>query len=243
LPCTRSRPSLYSLSYIKRGKTRNCLYPFWSPYAYYLYCYKYRITLREKMLPCCYRSITYKEQEDLTLRPHCCLPCSCLPYSCLPCSESLEGLQVGRSTAQEKDHSQLKELYSAGNLTVLSADPLLHQDPVQLDFHFRLTPHSSAHWHGLLCDHQLFLDIPFQALEQGNRESLTATLEYVEEKTNVDSVFVNFQSNHKDRGALLRAFSYMGFEVVRPDHPALPPWDNVIFMVYPLERDLGQPGQ
>uniref|UniRef100_A0A8I5ZN91 Ornithine decarboxylase antizyme 3 n=1 Tax=Rattus norvegicus TaxID=10116 RepID=A0A8I5ZN91_RAT len=56
--------------------------------------------------------ITYKEQEDLTLRPHCCLPCSCLPYSCLPCSESLEGLQVGRSTAQEKDHSQLKELYS-----------------------------------------------------------------------------------------------------------------------------------
>lgn len=31
----------------------------------------------------------------------------------------------------------------------------------------------------------------------------------------------------------------MGFEVVRPDHPALPPWDNVIFMVYALERELG----
>lgn len=41
-------------------------------------------------------------------------------------------------------------------------------------------------------------------------------------------------------GALLRAFSYMGFELVRPDHPALPPWDNVIFMVYLLERDLDQ---
>uniref|UniRef100_A0A8C6RKS8 Ornithine decarboxylase antizyme 3 n=1 Tax=Nannospalax galili TaxID=1026970 RepID=A0A8C6RKS8_NANGA len=171
--------------------------------------------------------ITYKEQEDLTLRPHCCLQC----------------FQVGRSTEQEKDHSQLKEVYSAGNLIVLSTDPLLQQNPVQLDFHFRHTPHSSAHWHGLLCDHRLFLDIPHQALDQGNRESLTATLEYVEEKTNVDSVFVNFQNNRKDRGALLRAFSYMGFEVVRPDHPALPPWDNVIFMVYPLERDLGQPGQ
>ncbi|CAO2599088.1 hypothetical protein LEMLEM_LOCUS9702 [Lemmus lemmus] len=95
MPCNRSRPSLYSLSYIKRGKTRNYLYPIWSPYAYYLYCYKYRFTLREKMLPCyCYRSITYKEQEDLTA------------------PESLEGLQVGRSTEQEKDHSQLKELYS-----------------------------------------------------------------------------------------------------------------------------------
>uniref|UniRef100_A0A8D2AM72 Ornithine decarboxylase antizyme 3 n=1 Tax=Sciurus vulgaris TaxID=55149 RepID=A0A8D2AM72_SCIVU len=229
MPCYRSRPSLYSLSYIKRGKTRNYLYPIWSPYAYYLYCYKYRISLREKMLPWCYKSITYKEQEDLTLRPRC----------CLQCSESLAGLQVGRSAEQGKDHNQLKELYSAGNLTVLTTDPLLHQDPVQLDFHFRLTPQTSTHWHGLLCDHRLFLDIPFRTLDQGNRESLTATLEYVEEKTNVDSVFVNFQNDRKDRGALLRAFSYMGFEVVRPDHPALPPWGNVIFMVYPLERDLG----
>ncbi|KAF6074906.1 hypothetical protein HJG60_009317 [Phyllostomus discolor] len=106
---------------------------------------------------------------------------------------------MGRSTEQG-DHDQLKELYSAGNLTVLATDLLPHQDPVQLDFHFRLTPQTSAHWHGLLCDHRLFLDIPYRALDQGNQESLTATLEYVEEKTNVDSVFVNFQNNRNDRG-------------------------------------------
>ncbi|GAB5575538.1 ornithine decarboxylase antizyme 3 [Prionailurus iriomotensis] len=146
--------------------------------------------------------------------------------------------------------TSLKNYTRAGNLTVLATDPLLHQDPVQLDFHFRCTPQTSTHWHGLLCDHRLFLDIPYQALDQGNWErredqqqdviwSLTATLEYVEEKTNVDLVFVSFQNNRNDRGALLRAFSYMGFEVVRPDHPVLPPWDNVIFMVYPLERELG----
>ncbi|XP_036199605.1 LOW QUALITY PROTEIN: ornithine decarboxylase antizyme 3 [Myotis myotis] len=173
--------------------------------------------------------ITYKEQEDLTLRPR----------SCLQCSDSPVGLQMGRSTKQS-DHDQLKELYSAGNLTVLATDALIHQDPVQLDFHFRLTPQTSVHWHGLLCDRQLFLDIPYRALDQGNQKSLTATLEYVEEKTNVDSVFVNFQNDRNDRGALLRAFSYMGFELVRPGHPALPPWDNTIFMVYPLERDLGR---
>uniref|UniRef100_A0A8C6AM09 Ornithine decarboxylase antizyme 3 n=1 Tax=Monodon monoceros TaxID=40151 RepID=A0A8C6AM09_MONMO len=174
------------------------------------------------------RGITYKEQEDLTLRPR----------AVFSAPESLVGLHRGRSSKQG-DQDQLKELYSAGNLTVLATDPLLHQNPVQLDFHFRLTPPTSAHWHGLLCDHRLFLDIPYRALDQGSRESLTATLEYVEEKTNVDSVLVNFQNNRNDRGALLRAFSYMGFEVVRPDHPALPPWNNVIFMVYPLERDLG----
>lgn len=32
---------------------------------------------------------------------------------------------------------------------------------------------------------------------------MTATLEYVEEKTNVDSVFVNFQIDRKDRGVSL----------------------------------------
>uniref|UniRef100_A0A2K6EJY5 Ornithine decarboxylase antizyme 3 n=1 Tax=Propithecus coquereli TaxID=379532 RepID=A0A2K6EJY5_PROCO len=101
MPCNRWRPSLYSLSYIKRGKTRNYLYPIWSPFAYYLYCYKYRITLREKMLPCCYKSISYKEQEDLTLRPR----------YCLQCSESPAGLPVGRSTEQG-NNNQLKELYS-----------------------------------------------------------------------------------------------------------------------------------
>ncbi|KFO18229.1 Ornithine decarboxylase antizyme 3 [Fukomys damarensis] len=153
--------------------------------------------------------------------------------------ESPAGLQAGRSTEHGEDQDRPKVLSSAGNLTVLSTDPLLHQDPVQVDFHFRLTPHGSAHWHGLFCDHRLFLDIPNRALDRGNRESLTATLEYVEEKTNVDSVFVNFQNDRKDKGDLLRAFSYMGFDVVRPDHPALPPWDNVIFMVYPLERDQG----
>uniref|UniRef100_A0A8C8X358 Ornithine decarboxylase antizyme 3 n=1 Tax=Panthera leo TaxID=9689 RepID=A0A8C8X358_PANLE len=174
------------------------------------------------------RGIIYKEREDLTLRPR--------PAFSAP--ESPAGLQGVRSTEQG-DHDQLKELYSAGNLTVLATDPLLHQDPVQLDFHFRRTPQTSTHWHGLLSDHRLFLDIPYQALDQGNWESLTATLEYVEEKTNVDLVFVSFQNNRNDRGALLRAFSYMGFEVVRPDHPVLPPWDNVIFMVYPLERELG----
>uniref|UniRef100_A0A5F9DFS5 Ornithine decarboxylase antizyme 3 n=1 Tax=Oryctolagus cuniculus TaxID=9986 RepID=A0A5F9DFS5_RABIT len=103
MPCNRCRPSLYSLSYIKRGRTRNYLYPIWSPYAYYLYCYKYRLTLREKMLPWCYKSITYKEEEDLTLRPRC----------CLQCSESLAGLQGGRRTEQGEDHDQLKELYSS----------------------------------------------------------------------------------------------------------------------------------
>lgn len=40
--------------------------------------------------------------------------------------------------------------------------------------------------------------------------SLSATLEYVEEKTNVDSVFVNFPINRQDRGGDLLSFLAVG---------------------------------
>lgn len=68
--------------------------------------------------------------------------------------------------------------FQAGNLTVLSTDPLLHKHPVQLDFYFRLTPQTSAHWHGLLCDRRLFLDIPYQ-VDQGNRERWGSTRDVI----------------------------------------------------------------
>uniref|UniRef100_A0A4X2L1D7 Uncharacterized protein n=1 Tax=Vombatus ursinus TaxID=29139 RepID=A0A4X2L1D7_VOMUR len=103
MPCQRLCFPIYSLSYTKKGKKRNRLYPLCSPFAYFNYCYKYRFTVREKMMPCnpCYRSLIVTERDSLTLRPRC----------CLQCSESLAGLQVGRSTEQG-DHEQLKELYS-----------------------------------------------------------------------------------------------------------------------------------
>ncbi|KAJ6652802.1 hypothetical protein lerEdw1_010656 [Lerista edwardsae] len=67
--------------------------------------------------------------------------------------------------------------------------------------------------------------------------SLIATLEYVDEKTETELVFVNFHKSRGDRGDLLRAFRFLGFELVRPDHPALPSWGDVLFMVYPMERE------
>ncbi|KAJ1080785.1 hypothetical protein NDU88_000976 [Pleurodeles waltl] len=131
----------------------------------------------------------------------------------------------------------LKELHSAGNLTVL-ADTTLSNDPVQLDFHFKLGSRGSAYWHGTLSHKKLFLETPTRVLDQGNRESLTAALDFVEVKTDANFVFVNFSKTRNDRRELLRAFGYMGFEVVRPGHPSVPAWDDVIFMVYSLEREL-----
>ncbi|XP_074836779.1 LOW QUALITY PROTEIN: ornithine decarboxylase antizyme 3 [Carettochelys insculpta] len=218
----QDRTYLFSLSYTEKGKKRNYLYPICSPFAYYYYCYRYRLIYRRRMVPF-HGTITMTEHESLTLRPR----------PCLQCSESLGSSPPGRGANQ----GELRELYKAGNLTVFVGNLLLPGFPVQLDFHFQLGPHSSAHWHGLLTDNKLFLDTPRSALDQNNRQSLTATLEYVEEETAVSLVFVNFQLARSDRGDLLRTFSYLGFEVVRPDHPLLPPWEDVIFMVYPMERD------
>ncbi|NP_001277473.1 ornithine decarboxylase antizyme 3 [Alligator sinensis] len=225
-PLLRESAYLFSLSYTKKGRKRNFSHLLCCPLAYYYYCYRYRFIYRWKMLPF-QKRITMTERESLTLRPR----------YCLQCSESVAGRPDGRGAAPG-DQPGLRELYRAGNLTVLGEALLLPDLPAQLDFHVALSPQRSAHWHSVRSRRKLFLDVPRRVLDQNSRQSLTATLDYVEEKTDVDLVFVNFQSARSDRGDLLRAFGYLGFETVRPNHPALPPWDNVIFMVYPIEQDV-----
>ena len=41
--------------------------------------------------------------------------------------------------------------------------------------------------------------------------------------------------------ALLRTFSFLGFEIVRPGHPLVPKRPDACFMVYTLERE--DPGE
>ncbi|KAM6434615.1 ornithine decarboxylase antizyme 3 [Liasis olivaceus] len=138
-----------------------------------------------------------------------------------------------------EDKLSPSEIYKAANLTVFANDGQQPDRPVQLDFHFTRGSQGTTHWHGLLHGRTLFLDTPHLALEFNSRESLTATLEYTEEKTDAEQVLVNFHKSRRDRGDLLRAFGFLGFQLVSPDHPALPPWEDTIFMAYPLERDLG----
>ncbi|XP_053134485.1 LOW QUALITY PROTEIN: ornithine decarboxylase antizyme 3 [Hemicordylus capensis] len=173
------------------------------------------------------RSASLTQHESLSLRPRYCLQCSEYGGSC-PNQQ--------RRTSGENGAS-FEEVYKAGNLTVFAGKRGHPDQPVQLDFHFKVGSQDTAHWHGLLRRDALFLDTPHRVLEFSSRESLIATLEYVEEKTEADLVFVNFHKARSDRGNLLRAFGFLGFELVRPDHPALPPWEDVIFMAYHMERE------
>ncbi|XP_053330688.1 ornithine decarboxylase antizyme 3 [Spea bombifrons] len=80
------------------------------------------------------------------------------------------------------------------------------------------------------------MDFPSRMLDQGSRDSLTATLEYAELTMKVNTVFVSVHKEHKDRGQLLRAFSFLGFEVVTPRNKSLPSCEEQIFMGYTLEK-------
>ncbi|XP_063002089.1 LOW QUALITY PROTEIN: ornithine decarboxylase antizyme 3 [Elgaria multicarinata webbii] len=171
-------------------------------------------------------SSTLARRESLSIRPRYCLQCS-----------EFEGGCPGRRQATGGDGAGLKEVYKGRNLTVFASDSQRADHAVQLDFHFARGSQGTVHWHGLLQGRALFLDTPRLALDVNSRESLIATLEYIEEKTEADQVFLNFYKFRQDRGELLRAFGFLGFELVHPGHPSLPPWEDAVFMAYPMERD------
>uniref|UniRef100_A0A3Q0SMM1 Ornithine decarboxylase antizyme 1b n=1 Tax=Amphilophus citrinellus TaxID=61819 RepID=A0A3Q0SMM1_AMPCI len=136
-----------------------------------------------------------------------------------------------------RDHTpSARLLYSDRKLTVME-EPPGNGRPGILHFQSRPTVTKTIEWDAVLSSSALYVEIPLDPLPDGSKESFAALLEYAEEHLKVVSVFVCFYKNRDDRAKLVRTFSFLGFEIVKPGHALVPPRPDVFFMAYNFDRD------
>ncbi|RMB94487.1 hypothetical protein DUI87_29298 [Hirundo rustica rustica] len=121
-------------------------------------------------------------------------------------------------------------------ITVSQDVPVHEGKPHTVHFQYKVTEVKTSSWDAVLSNQSLFVEIPDGLLADGSKEGLSALLEFAEEKMKVNYVFICFRKSREDRAPLLKTFSFLGFEIVRPGHPAVPSRPDVMFMVYSLDQ-------
>ncbi|KAJ7986868.1 hypothetical protein DPEC_G00332870 [Dallia pectoralis] len=142
----------------------------------------------------------------------------------------------GRGNGQRDHTPSSRPLYSDKKLTV-TEEPPGNGRPRILHFQSRPTASKVIHWDAVLSSNALYVEIPADPLPEGCKESFAALLEYAEENLKVVSVFVCFYKNRDERARLVRTFSFLGFEIVKPGHALVPPRPDVFFMAYNFDGD------
>lgn len=138
-----------------------------------------------------------------------------------------------------RDHTLTALLHTDEKLTVTQELPVNGKQHI-IHFQYKLTDSKTSKWDAVFSNKSLFVEIPNGVLAEGSKEGLTALLEFAEEKMKVECVFVCFYKNREDRALLLKTFSFMGFEIVRPGHPSVPPRPDVLFMAYSIDQSLSE---
>ncbi|XP_019359393.1 PREDICTED: LOW QUALITY PROTEIN: ornithine decarboxylase antizyme 2, partial [Gavialis gangeticus] len=156
------------------------------------------------------------------------------PRWCSDAPHPLSKIPGGRGGGRDRSLSAL--IYTDEKLTVIQEVPVHDGKPHIIHFQYQVTEVKTTSWDAVLSNRSLFVEIPDGVLADGSKEGLLALLEFAEEKMKVSYVFICFRKSREDRVPLLKTFSFLGFEVVRPDHPYVPSRPDVIFMVYPLEQ-------
>ncbi|XP_044265064.1 LOW QUALITY PROTEIN: ornithine decarboxylase antizyme 1 [Tribolium madens] len=104
--------------------------------------------------------------------------------------------------------------------------------PLRLTFRTARQP-----WDAVLRGQTLYIALPPHVLPEGSREAFVALLEAAEEQLKCQHVVVVFESDRPDRAMLVRTFMFLGFAVLSPTSPLVPPSlsSGHVCMLYNIE--------
>lgn len=107
--------------------------------------------------------------------------------------------------------------------------------PIHIHFKYRLTESLEGVWATILHGRNLYVHIPTNTNGEGSKDSFIRLLEYAEEILKAGNVVVFFQEDRADASSWLRAFKFLGFQLLPPDHPLRPDNHGFIYMNYIID--------